>query len=85
MVQGRSGFLVYGIQGSYKSGIRYIYAEIWVYRLFCLQQILDVNIYYAPFNFGYIGEHLGILGTYFRVYWYTTTPPPPRPVPDGCG
>ena len=24
------GFWVYGIQGSYKSGIRYIYAEIWI-------------------------------------------------------
>ena len=43
------GFCVYGTQGSSNLGIRYIYAEIWVltkvYRLLCLQPILDITHY----------------------------------------
>ena len=41
------GFWVYGMQGSSKLGIRYIYAEIWVlsilFALLCLQPILDIT------------------------------------------
>ena len=38
------GFWVYGIQGSSKLGIRYIYAEIWV---------LSISFVLLTTNFGY--------------------------------
>ena len=31
--------------------------------------------YHVPFKFGYIGENFENFGYFFRVYWYTTTPP----------
>ena len=71
-------FWVYGIQGSYKSGIWYIYAEIWV---------LSISFVLFTTNFGckrilrslqfwvYWGK-FGYFGYFFSgVYWYTTGPP----------
>ena len=62
IVQDRSGFGVYGIQGSYKSGIEDLYAEIWVFSvsLVCLQLILDIK-YTTPLSiFGTFGNIMGI-------------------------
>ena len=87
------GLGAYGIHGSYKSGIRCICAEIWVLSIsfvlhthfivcFVYNKILAVNVHYVPFNFGYIGGNLGILGTVFSgilVYQYHPPPPPADP------
>ena len=47
-------FWVYGIQGSSKLGIRYIYAEIWV---------LSIWFVLLTTNFGYDGTDLDVFGT----------------------
>ena len=48
------GFWVYGMQGSSKSGIRYIYAEIWV---------LSISFALLTTNFGHNGTDLDVFGT----------------------
>ena len=80
------GFWVYGIQGHFKSGIQYFYAEK------VLSILLFLNFRYKVYSlisfyffirdcllvFRMISrEILGILGIFFQVYWYTTTPPWP--------
>ena len=87
------GFWVYGIQGHFKSGIQYFYAEK------VLSILLFLNFRYKVYSlisfnffirdcllvFRMISrEILGILGIFFQVYWYTTTPPG-RPWVVCCG
>ena len=85
--QGRSKFL--GIRPVYRGLINwvygYIYADIWVLSIpfvlfsanFGCKRILSsfqFRVYWGTF---YVFS--GILGTFFRVYGYTTTSPPPPP------
>ena len=78
------GFGVYGIPASYKSGVRYIYAEIWVlsisFVLFttnfgCKRILRSFQFWVYWGKFGYFGYFFsGIL-----VYHY---PPPPPADPE---
>ena len=64
------GSWVYSIQGSHKLGTQYLPAEIWTFGIsfVLLTTNFGCKVYYVPFNFGYIGEIWGILGTFFRIY-----------------
>ena len=51
------GFWAYGIQGCYKLGIRYIYAEIWVLSISFLLRTSKLDITYCD------GTALNVFGT----------------------
>ena len=65
--QGRTGFLgIYGIQGLFKSGIRYIAVKRRVFGL-SLSLNFRSTVYNASINFGYV--HLDEFWVFWRFFF----------------
>ena len=84
ILQGRPWFLGIRYFGVFIVSIRYFNAKYWVFSTNFGYKVYDVfsNFVFVFMNFKLF---LGILDDYFRVYWYSTTPPPHLLAdPDSC-